>query len=263
MNNKKVMEIKRIYKQRKCNEKLEEIYYRSTDMISHRFETMVDMMNEILDLSNERLSLEEDTDNRLTKEIYRKHLIFHRYFNKAIKEIVDIRDGKNSTIEGYISSYKDIYFKIIVYKLGKGASKKERSGYITFLIAPEIMKYRNFISDYVKDWMDEFTIYHDEVCNVLPYIFNGTDEEEIEELVEIDEEIEGDDPDIEYIPKVRDLEKMAKDLGYILKSQNGSHKKYQNIQTNQCVTIPFHGGKDIGVGLSKTIQKQLIEGIIA
>ena len=263
MNSKKIMEIKRIYKQQEGAKKLEDIYYKSFDIVSNRFDPMIAMIEELLELSNIALSMGTDMDVQLKSDIYNKHKQFNMYFSKVMEEMKMIRNAKYDDIEQYITEYKVMYFKIILRVLGKSAGKSERKGYTTFLISSEVVRYRRAISEYIRECVDELSLYYSEVSSIVSAI---SDMDTVNELVnEEDIYVEQDNvqDNISYIANVRDLEKMAKALGYVLKSQNGSHRKYENIETHQCVTIPFHRGKDIGVGLSRSIQKQLIEGVVA
>ena len=255
MNNKKVMQMKRLYKEQEGVKKLEEIYYVSTDIINDRFRTMTSMLDEILELAN--ISLVKDTDDELKSEIYNKHEEFNRCFDELIKEMKMIKTDKHHEIENYISEYKKMYFKIILRILGKKSSKSERSAYVTFLVASEIIRYRKFISDYIYECFEELSDYYDEVDALL----NNNKEDDVEEELYTEDVVESQH--IEYVSKAKDLEKLAKELGYVFKSCNGSHKKYENTETHICVTIPVHGSKDIKLGLSKAIQKQLIYGTVA
>ena len=259
MNSQKVMRMKKLYKEQKGIKKLEDIYYMSTDIVTNRFSTMFSMLDEVLELANITLGTGKDVDINQKLETYNKYIEFEEYFNEVMEEMKMIKTGKHIDVEKYITEYKKMYFKIILNVLGKKSSKSERSAYVTFLVASEIIKYRKFVSDYVQECFEELAAYHNEVSDVL-LMLNDTDDEEEQEVVK---EIDVDRHDISYIGKVKDLERMAKELGFVLKSQNGSHKKYENPDTHQCVTIPYHGSKDIGQGLSKLIQKQLMDGCIA
>lgn len=261
MNNKKVMEMKRMYKQQEGAKKLEEIYYMSTDIVTDRFSTMTSMLDEILELTSITLGKGKEVDDKQKFEIYRKYFDFEACFNRITEEMKMIKAGKHNNVEHYIAEYKKMYFKIILRVLGKKAGKSERSAYVTFLVASEIVKYRRFISDFIYECYEELSAYHKEVSKMMTML-NSTKEDNEEEQT-LTEDIESDSVYVAYIGNVKELERMAKDLGYVLKSQNGSHKKYENPETHQCVTIPYHGSKDVGLGLSKSIQKQLMDGISA
>lgn len=49
--------------------------------------------------------------------------------------------------------------------------------------------------------------------------------------------------------------KKLKKNGFEIISQNGSHVKMYNAETNKTVIIPYHS-KDLGIGLEKAILKQ-------
>lgn len=49
--------------------------------------------------------------------------------------------------------------------------------------------------------------------------------------------------------------KILKKNGFIIVSQNGSHVKLVNIETNRTVIVPYHS-KDLKRGLEKAIYKQ-------
>ena len=257
MNSRKLMEIKKEYRKQNGKELLEKIYYRSIDTITNKFEPAMDMLNELLESANERLSVEDPT-LELTDALYAKYKKLHKYINDVLAEVDEIKRCRYRYFEEYIEEYKKMYYRIIVRRLGKGVSKNERDVYTNVLVYSEIVKYRRFLTDYINEYLDEFLLYHDELREVLSYIFNLANEIiESTETKEIPKEIQEDTQDIEYVAKPKDLEKIAKALGYEYKGQCGSHRKYQNIETKQCVVIPFHN-KDMGLGLSKTIQKQLI-----
>ena len=49
--------------------------------------------------------------------------------------------------------------------------------------------------------------------------------------------------------------KLLKKNGFEVVSQNGSHIKLKNIQTNKTVIVPYHS-RDLKKGLEQTILKQ-------
>ena len=54
----------------------------------------------------------------------------------------------------------------------------------------------------------------------------------------------------------RDFQRVAGLLGFILKRQKGSHERW-NHPDGRAVTIPIHGGREIGPPLFVKILKQL------
>lgn len=53
----------------------------------------------------------------------------------------------------------------------------------------------------------------------------------------------------------KEMIKLLKKNGFEIISQNGSHVKLKNIETNKTVIIPYHA-KDLKKGLEKAILKQ-------
>ena len=59
------------------------------------------------------------------------------------------------------------------------------------------------------------------------------------------------------MPKTaRELERIILADGWYFVRQKGSHRQYHHPTKKGTVTIPFHGNKDIGVGLEKSIYRQ-------
>lgn len=54
----------------------------------------------------------------------------------------------------------------------------------------------------------------------------------------------------------KELLKLAKEKGWEIKSQRGSHIKLINKEGKTAI-IPFHGNKDIAIGTANQILKQL------
>jgi predicted RNA binding protein YcfA (HicA-like mRNA interferase family) len=54
----------------------------------------------------------------------------------------------------------------------------------------------------------------------------------------------------------RDFQRVARLLGFVLKRQKGSHERW-NHPDGRAVTIPVHGGQEIGPPLFGRILKQL------
>ena len=48
---------------------------------------------------------------------------------------------------------------------------------------------------------------------------------------------------------------IARGLGWVLKSQHGSHQHYRDPITGKIATIPIHGTKMLKAGTQKTIMK--------
>ena len=48
---------------------------------------------------------------------------------------------------------------------------------------------------------------------------------------------------------------IARENGWVLKSQSGSHAKYRDPITGKAVTIPIHGRTMLRAGTQKTIMK--------
>ena len=53
----------------------------------------------------------------------------------------------------------------------------------------------------------------------------------------------------------QEMIKLRKKNGFEVVSQNGSHIKLKNIQTNKTVIVPYHS-RDLKKGLEQTILKQ-------
>jgi predicted RNA binding protein YcfA (HicA-like mRNA interferase family) len=56
--------------------------------------------------------------------------------------------------------------------------------------------------------------------------------------------------------KARDFQRVAASLGFVLVRQTGSHQQWEHPDGRQ-VTIPIHGGREIGPPLFFNILKQL------
>lgn len=54
--------------------------------------------------------------------------------------------------------------------------------------------------------------------------------------------------------RARDIIKKLERAGFKCVSQRGSHKKF--IKDNLVIIVPDHGGRDLGLGLIKAIEKQ-------
>ncbi|MFG1484860.1 type II toxin-antitoxin system HicA family toxin [Halobacteriovorax sp. RZ-2] len=54
--------------------------------------------------------------------------------------------------------------------------------------------------------------------------------------------------------RAKDIIRILKNNGFVQVSQRGSHKKFKKGLVT--VIIPDHGGKDLGFGLIKAIEKQ-------
>ena len=48
---------------------------------------------------------------------------------------------------------------------------------------------------------------------------------------------------------------IARSMGWVVKSQSGSHAKYRDPITGKVVIIPFHGSTMLKAGTQKTIMK--------
>ena len=55
----------------------------------------------------------------------------------------------------------------------------------------------------------------------------------------------------------KEVLKIAKEKGWEIKSQRGSHIKVVHKELNKTVIIPYHGTKDIPIGTANQILKQL------
>ncbi len=55
----------------------------------------------------------------------------------------------------------------------------------------------------------------------------------------------------------KELEKKILAVGYVLtRESGGSHKQYKHPNRPELISIPFHGSKDISIGLVNKILKQ-------
>ena len=55
----------------------------------------------------------------------------------------------------------------------------------------------------------------------------------------------------------KELEKKIKSVGYVfVRNSGGSHSQYKHPDRAELITIPFHGKKDIDIGLLNKILKQ-------
>ena len=55
--------------------------------------------------------------------------------------------------------------------------------------------------------------------------------------------------------RAKDVEKMLKEDGWILKTQKGSHRQYVHPSKPGKVTIPWHKG-DLDIGTARSILRQ-------
>ncbi len=53
----------------------------------------------------------------------------------------------------------------------------------------------------------------------------------------------------------KQMAQIARDNGWVLKSQSGSHAKYRDPITGKAVMIPIHSNKMLKAGTQKTIMK--------
>jgi predicted RNA binding protein YcfA (HicA-like mRNA interferase family) len=53
----------------------------------------------------------------------------------------------------------------------------------------------------------------------------------------------------------REIEALLKKGGFILASQEGSHRKWTNLSSNRMVIVPFHKGKELPIGTLMSIIK--------
>lgn len=56
--------------------------------------------------------------------------------------------------------------------------------------------------------------------------------------------------------KPKQIVKILKKNGYVIKSQNGSHLKMYNPKSKQSIIVPMHS-KELKLGLEKQILKQI------
>lgn len=56
--------------------------------------------------------------------------------------------------------------------------------------------------------------------------------------------------------KSRDIIKILRKNGFVKKSQNGSHLKMYNPETNKTVPVPVHHDKEMENGIENTILRQ-------
>ena len=54
----------------------------------------------------------------------------------------------------------------------------------------------------------------------------------------------------------REMINLLKDNGFTIVSQNGSHVKLKNINTNKQTIVPCHSSKSLSKGLEQEILKQ-------
>lgn len=116
----------------------------------------------------------------------------------------------------------------------------------------------DWTTDIIFEHAKELDDRHEDLRSGLEYIFEKMNENENEN--EEENEIINKTRKL-YVSKSRELEQMCIENGYEFKSQNGSHKKYQHKKSKKCVVVPIHS-KDIGLGLSFTIRKQILANAI-
>jgi predicted RNA binding protein YcfA (HicA-like mRNA interferase family) len=56
--------------------------------------------------------------------------------------------------------------------------------------------------------------------------------------------------------KARDFQRVAIAIGFFLKRQTGSHEQWEHVD-GRTLTVPIHGGRDIGLPLFLKILRQL------
>ena len=127
-----------------------------------------------------------------------------------------------------------------------------------------VAKFKNDLYKWIEDFIvlniDELLEIHSKLGQGLEYVFTYIQELEEEENEELNEIIK-DVKRFSYVASPKDLQNTAIENGYEFKSQCGSHMKYQHKQSNKCIIIPNHS-KDLGLGISYQIQKQILANAI-
>ncbi len=59
------------------------------------------------------------------------------------------------------------------------------------------------------------------------------------------------------LPKAREIVRVAKQLGFVLARQKGSHATYYRANDNISITIPIHGGVDVSLPVFHQICKDM------
>ena len=126
-----------------------------------------------------------------------------------------------------------------------------------------VAKFRNDLYKWIEDFIilniDELFEIHSKLGQGLEYVFTYIQEleDENEELNEIIKDVKK----FSYVASPKDLQNTAIENGYEFKSQSGSHMKYEHKESKKCIIIPNHS-KDLGLGISYQIQKQILANAI-
>lgn len=127
-----------------------------------------------------------------------------------------------------------------------------------------VAKFRNDLYKWIEDFIvlniDELLEIHSKLGEGLEYVFTYIKELEDEENEELNEIIK-DVKRFSYVSSSKDLQNTAIENGYEFKSQCGSHMKYEHKESKKCIIIPNHS-KDLGLGISYQIQKQILANVI-
>ena len=172
---------------------------------------------------------------------------------------IEMLDSKRDLMDIIQREYQDVIFQTLAMINCRDIKKAEVQ--YNILNKRLLKKVVEMIESQV-DENNEILLEKNRVAfDLLMELFKDFLDEDFEEEVGL-EELEEAVRKYQYISDSKELERIAKEKGYLHKSQNGSHRKYEHMITHKTVTIPMHN-KDVNFGLSLAIQKQIDERAIA
>lgn len=238
----------------------EKIYDKATQYFESFGEIVAPLEQQFGELLSELMQMYEDSniadEDKMEKimNTYKEGKLIMRqieseYENHRNQLAVDFKmDVSNlcREIMMFITSKKDVALvkkRILMYL--KHSSDKLES-LLSELFYGAVWFYKEFIT-HIKEMVLSSSLLESEIKGYS------------ETFDEISNEVEGglEDFTIKKIFDYKEMESLAKDNGYEYKWSNGSHRIYENTQTNKIVVIPAH---DLGLGLSIKIQKQIVKG---
>ena len=252
--------------------------------------------NQIMNMINRELrkekiyQLEDEFTLAVTEDLLQRKNLIEEMFDEYIKSLSECILKKNDVnYEMIINQYQELniqtdYFcsneyTIFVLEANRGLMEKIQRGYhsaiyktfaivncldlrrmnfqydvlnkgllnkITSIVDEDIMKYNQIL-------MEKNQIAFELILEVLDDVLDDT--EIIDDLETLEETIKK----YKYIEDYKEMNRLAEELGFTYKSQNGSHRKFEHKTTCKCVTIPQH---TLGYGLSLKIQKELDNAVV-
>ena len=243
------VQIRQMAKRMGVNQKIDSLYDMTANVINNRYGTIKREFCLLEQELNELLSGTSLDDDKV-KGIC-EHYIF---IDSLLEHMFDITIECQDIFKAEIEEISRIYVQATACFSESG--RDEIIGKSFCFVSKFRNDYYNWIEDFIALNIDELADIHKRMGEGLEYVYNAIDDDC--SSVEIMEEVRRRG---NYIASAKQLEELAIENGYHFKSQNGSHKKYENEKSKKCVIIPTHT-KDLGVGISFAIQKQILANAI-